>query len=236
MKKIVSVVIGVVSICSFSFTQAATPVLSERQHLQDSIERISPSVVTIIIGNRIGRTVYRVGTGTGFIFTPNGYILTNNHVVSDPKRYYIAQLSNGDLKKADVVYKDHVTDVAVLKIEGTYSSIAIFGNSSYIERGQLIASLGSASTTDKRVSAIGNVTDFNMDVVAKGKNRLQEELSGLLVSTAAINPGYSGGPIINSTGHVIGMNVAKNVTVKNISFMIPIDTIKTSIRDFFSSL
>ncbi|MDQ3076494.1 MAG: S1C family serine protease [bacterium] len=236
MKIIVSLVLGIISIGTFSFAHAATPVLSETQRLQESIERISPSVVTIIVGNRIGRTVYRVGTGTGFIFTTNGYVLTNNHVVSDPKRYYIAQLSNGDLKKADVVYKDAVTDVAVLKIEGTYPSIAIFGNSSYIERGQLIASLGSASTTDKRVSAIGNVTDFNMEVVATGKNKLREELSGLLVSTADINPGYSGGPIINSTGHVIGMNVAKNVKIKNLSFMIPIDTIKTSIRDFFSSL
>ncbi len=235
MKKIVSVVVSILCICSFSSAHAAIPILTEHEQLQQSINRVSPSVVTILSGRLSGNTLYRTGTGTGFIFTPNGYILTNNHVASDPKRAYIVQLSNGDYKKAEVVYRDNITDVAVLKIDGTYKDIALFGNSSYIERGQLIASFGSASSTRKRLSVIGNVTDFNQSVIAAGK-KTQEELSGLLLTTAPINPGYSGGPIIDSRGNVIGMNVAKNVLLENVSFMIPIDAIKISIRDFFNTL
>lgn len=172
-----------------------------------------------------------VGVGSGIIISHNGYILTNNHVVADSSASYTAMLADGTEVSATVVYQNPQLDAAIVKIDGNYPTIATFGNSSTLHLDEPIAAIGNAYGSQANSVSIGVISGFNRHIIANNPEGGSEDLQGLISTNANIAPGYSGGPLIDTAGNVIGLNVAKD-TESPTSFSIPINTLRSIINPY----
>jgi serine protease Do len=172
-----------------------------------------------------------VGTGSGFIISDDGYIATNKHVVHDPDAEYIVVLADGTEKSARVVYRDKHHDLAIVKINGTYDTIAKLGDSDELDRAQTVVAIGNAYGENPNSISMGNILAFDETIIAQGGEDIIEKLENLLVTNAPITPGYSGGPLITADGSVVGINVAKDLE-SSASYAIPINDVKTILQKF----
>jgi serine protease Do len=232
---------------------------SHRVDLTDTIARASPSVVSIIVTkdtqklevsyeNPLGGSSFlkflgievpvyrtrssvkeRVGAGSGFIVSEDGYIITNKHVVDSAGAHYTAVLSNGTKMNADVVYEDDVRDVAVLKIEGSYEPLD-FRDSSTLKLGESVVAIGNALGEYDNSVSVGIISGLNRKVAASDAEGNLERLSGVIQTDAAINLGNSGGPLLDMSGHVVGINVATVYGSNNVSFAIPSNTVRSIVE------
>jgi len=173
------------------------------------------------------------GTGSGFIYSNDGYIITNNHVIEDADKITVKTFS-GKKYPAKVIGADSESDLAVVKIEPEEElTPVVLGDSDLLKVGQFVAAIGSARGLEGSVS-FGHIS-------ALGRENLRElQLQGLtfqhLIQTdAAINLGNSGGPLTNIRGEVIGINVALMLGANRIGFAIPINTAKQVIPQLIQS-
>jgi len=186
--------------------------------------------IRIPVYRQKGTVKKKIGAGSGFLVSANGYIVTNRHVVSDTSASYTVLLSNGAQMTATVVWRDSNHDVAIIKIEGSgYPTIAL-GDSDSLKLGQRVVAIGNALGEYSNSVSVGSISGLNRTITASDELGNVEKLTGVIQTDAAINPGNSGGPLIDLNGNVVGVNVATIQGSNNISFAIPINSIKSVIR------
>jgi 2-alkenal reductase len=226
--------------------------------VSDIVAKVNPAVVTVINqqqfrgftnrngGNSNGNNsngngdnsnngLQTAGSGTGFIISTDGYIVTNNHVVAGSDALQVIFL-DGTTVDAKLVGADSFSDLAVLKIEGTVPATVSFGDSSKLQAGDPVIAIG---------SALGEYTNTVTEGIISGLDRQLSDQAGtaydhMIQHDAAINPGNSGGPLLNLQGQVIGVNTAvvrddgEGDVAEGLGFAIPSNTVQEIVNQLIA--
>ena len=223
----------------FSLEEAALVSSTDKQRMStvDIVKAVSPATVSISIIGMANGTETKLGSGTGFIITEDGYIVTNQHVVvlseSEAVSYYAAVTLPDEKKpvRAEIVGSDEQTDIAVLKVNTNKKLPCVtLGDSDTLQAGELAVVIGNAMGTLDDTVTVGVISAPSREIIRKGYH------VEIIQTDAAINPGNSGGPLINSFGEVIGITNAKIITStsENLGFAIPINSVKKVIESLIN--
>ncbi len=207
----------------------ATPIPRREAREEDALDAYSHAVMSVV--DKVGPTVVSIavsgsgkrgrrgqeGAGTGFAFTPDGYLLTNAHVVENGRRFRVTAL-DGASDEAYLVGVDRGTDLAVLHSARPIPHAEI-GSSSQLRVGQMCVAIGNPLGFAATVSA-GVVSALGRSMRGHGGRMLDN----VIQSDVALNPGNSGGPLVDSRGRVIGVNTAVILGAQGLSFSVPSDT------------
>jgi S1-C subfamily serine protease len=183
------------------------------------VDAVGPAVVSIAVGQRSARRwPEREGAGSGVVIAPDGYILTNSHVV-DNAGQVTTTLTDGTQAAARLIGKDPATDLAVIRAEASGLPYALLGDSASLRVGQLVIAMGNplgfqSTVSTGVVSALGRAL----------RSREGRLIENIIQHTAPLNPGNSGGPLLDSRGRVVGINTAIIVMAQGIGFAIPANT------------
>ena len=228
----------------------------EKSPIIEIAKRVCPAVITIIISRDLpkiegfyffpyGEQEFlvpkmqkgkkektKIGGGSGFIVSPDGYVLTSNHVVSEKDADYTVIYEPKKIYPAKVISRDPINDIAVLKIQGKNFPYLELDDSDKIELGETVIAVGNALGEFHDTVSTGVISGLSRYITAfSGLSKQAEMLRGLIQTDAAINPGNSGGPLVNIEGKVIGVNTATVMGAQNIGFAIPINYAKRDLEE-----
>jgi S1-C subfamily serine protease len=221
------------------------PLLEHERAVISVVESNIPAVVSIVATKYVEYIDYSVSDffllvpevrerlqeeqGTGFIIQEDGVILTNKHVVADENAKYTVFLSTGEKFDADVLARDPIQDLAVLKIDGENLPIVTIGDSDTVRAGQTAIAIGNALGEFQNTVSAGIISGIGRRIIARG-GHTAEVMDDVLQTDAAINFGNSGGPLLNLKGEVIGINTATMISAEGIGFAIPVNKAKRAIQ------
>ena len=230
--------------------------MKEKSPIVEIAKKVSPAVITIVISKDLPQVEgfyylpygdknflipqlkkgknerTRVGGGSGFIVSPDGYVLTSQHVVADPDAEYVVIIDPTRKFPAKILARDPINDVAVLKIEGENLPFIELGDSDQIEPGESVIAVGNPLGEFHDTISAGIVSGLSRYISAySGVSQEIAHLKGLIQTDAAINPGNSGGPLVDMEGKVIGINAAMAENAQNLGFAIPINYAKKDLEE-----
>ena len=220
---------------------------AEERLLINIYKRVNPAVVHILVIKRIdsqGLTVpgipglpdmqrpeefYQQGAGSGFVIDKEGNIVTNNHVVEDAEELQVT-FHDGTIVRAEIIGRDPDSDLAVIRVDVSASKLypVELGDSDALEIGQRAMAVGNpfgldGTLTTGIISGLGRSLPLGRaSAVIGGRFSIPE----IIQTDTAINPGNSGGPLLDSEGHVIGVNMAYDASAAGIGFAVPVNTVK----------
>jgi serine protease Do len=218
-----------------------------RSPLVSVAKKVCPAVITILVSKDVSRMEgfylvpigdqqdtatktngpkekTKIGGGSGFVISSDGYILTCSHVVDDTEASYTAIIDPEHKYECQVLAKDPLIDVAILKIDAANLASLPMGNSAKIELGEEVLAVGNPMGEFDDTLSAGIVSGLSRKITAYGGSKMQEtSLRGLIQTDAAINPGNSGGPLVNMNSEAIGINTAMVMGAQNLGFAIPIN-------------
>ncbi|ETB63945.1 TPA: PDZ domain-containing protein [Candidatus Nomurabacteria bacterium] len=177
----------------------------------------------------------QISSGSGFIITNNGYIVTNRHVVDESEAFFKVVLNNKKEYTAKLIAKDFVFDVAILKIEEKNLPYLNLSDSDKLEIGESVVAIGNALGEFENSVSTGVISGLSRSIYAGSGFGQKEFLDKVIQTDAAINPGNSGGPLLNLKGDVVGINVAVVQGSSNIGFALPINSVKSIIDSVLST-
>ncbi|MBT1703965.1 S1C family serine protease [Chryseosolibacter indicus] len=186
----------------------------------EAVNKIKNAVVKIDVFKKVNGKFQQAGSGSGFIFSSDGLIFTNSHVVNKAEKIMVSLLNENEIE-AELIGQDPDTDIAILKIYTDGYSVAKLGDASQLLIGQLVIAIGNPygyqhTVTAGVVSALGRTL----------RTQSGRMVDNVIQSDAALNPGNSGGPMINADGEVIGVNTAIINGAQGLSFSVDINTAK----------
>jgi serine protease Do len=230
--------------------------MKEKSPIVQIAKKVCPAVITIVISKDMpkiegfylmpygGRGVIlpkfkkgkkestKIGGGSGFIISDDGYVLTSGHVVSDPDADYTIIIDAENKYPGKVLARDPINDIAILKIKGKNLPYVDLGDSNEIDLGEDVLAIGNPLGEFHDTLSSGIVSGMSRFIQATDHMTQQSQrLRGLIQTDAAINPGNSGGPLINMDGKVIGINTAAVMGAQNIGFAIPINYAKKDLAE-----
>ena len=228
------------------------PLADQEEAVINVVKQISPVVVSIVITkdmpvferyyidpfeefdpfDRPEETERReVGSGSGFIVSEDGLILTNKHVVVDEEADYTVIDNEGRKFSAEVLARDPFQDLAILQIEKMVEPFPVvnLGDSDNLQIGQTAIAIGDVLGEFRNSVSLGVVSGLGRTITASGGGMVQV-LEDVIQTDAAINPGNSGGPLLNLQGEVIGINTAMATAGENVGFAIPVNQAKRAIE------
>lgn len=221
--------------------------MTDHSSIVEVAKKVCPGVITIVVSKDLpkiegfyflpfggqefvmpkikkGKEKTKIGGGSGFIVSSDGYVLTCDHVVGDPEADYAVILDPKHKYRVKILAKDPLIDVAVLKIDGKNLPHMELGDSDAIELGETVVAIGNPLGEFEDTLSAGIVSGLSRKITAYGGAPLKAtSLRGLIQTDAAINPGNSGGPLANMEGKAIGINTAMVMGAQNIGFAIPIN-------------
>lgn len=227
----------------------------EKSPIVEVAKKVCPAVITIVISKDLpkiegfyflpfggqdfilpklkkGKEKTKIGGGSGFVVSSDGYILTCNHVVGDPEADYTVIIDSKHKYQAKILAKDPLVDVAVLKIDEKNLPYLELGDSGQIELGEQVLAIGNPLGEFEDTLSAGIVSGLSRKITAYGGAPIRAtSLRGLIQTDAAINPGNSGGPLVNMEGKAIGVNTAMIMGAQNIGFAIPINSAKEILEE-----
>jgi 2-alkenal reductase len=217
-------------------TGTTTPTSREEMSVVNAIRKVSPAVVTIVnegvpSPGMAGTIVTTVLSGSGLIFDPSGLIVTNNHVVQRARLLQVI-FSDGTKTEGTVVGTDSVSDIAVIKVSGPLTMAVPLGNSNGLELGLTVIAIGSPIDQFRGTTTVG---------VVSGLDRSVGGMSGLIQTDAPINYGDSGGPLLNASGEVIGINTlvvrstGDGKILEALGFAIPSNQVRAIVEQILSN-
>ena len=193
------------------------------------VEDVGKSVVSISAKYKDKDRDREKSTGSGVIITPDGYILTNSHVVNGAKKIEVG-LTSGINLEADLIGEDKILDLAVIRVyDKNKLPYAAVGDSSKLKAGQLVIAIG---------NPLGFQSTVTTGVVSSTGRSWHHEgrlIENIIQHTAPLNPGNSGGPLVDSTGRVVGLNTAMILGAQGICFSIPSTTIKWALSQLLAT-